>query len=131
MPTPPPTPVIHLELHTGDALRALEFYAEVCGWRSESVEAAGHSYRTLEMGNGLGGGVVECATRRPVWLPYVQVREVDEATRRAQELGAAVLLDPREGPAGRRSVVASPSGAEMAFWQPRTDELPGCRRSQR
>jgi uncharacterized protein len=126
-----PTPVIHLELHTGDSLRALEFYAEVCGWRSDSVQAAGRSYRTLEMGNGLGGGVVECATRRPVWLPYVQVSEVDEATRRAQELGAAVLLEPREGPAGRRSVVASPAGAEMAFWQPRGDEFPGCRRSQR
>jgi hypothetical protein len=30
-----------------------------------------------------------------------------------------VLLEPREGPAGWRSVVAAPAGAELAFWQPK------------
>jgi hypothetical protein len=28
-----------------------------------------------------------------------------------------VLLAPREGPAGWRSVVATPAGGEIAFWQ--------------
>jgi predicted enzyme related to lactoylglutathione lyase len=32
-------------------------------------------------------------------------------------LGARVLLEPREGPAGWRSVIATPAGAELAFWQ--------------
>jgi len=32
-------------------------------------------------------------------------------------LGARVLLPPREGPAGWRSVVRSQNGAEVAFWQ--------------
>ena len=30
---------------------------------------------------------------------------------------ATVLLEAREGPAGWRSVVASPAGGELAFWQ--------------
>ena len=30
-----------------------------------------------------------------------------------------VLLEPREGPAGWRSVVATPEGGEIAFWQPK------------
>jgi predicted enzyme related to lactoylglutathione lyase len=30
-----------------------------------------------------------------------------------------VILEPREGPAGWRSVVAAPSGAEVALWQPK------------
>jgi hypothetical protein len=34
-------------------------------------------------------------------------------------LGAAVLLEPREGPAGWRSVVAAPGAGELALWQPR------------
>ena len=29
----------------------------------------------------------------------------------------AVLLEAREGPAGWRSVVATPAGGEIAFWQ--------------
>jgi hypothetical protein len=31
-----------------------------------------------------------------------------------------VLLEPREGPAGWRSVVAAPAAGEIALWQPKT-----------
>jgi len=113
-------PVVHLELHTGDLDRARAFYADVCGWRPEQITAAGAkgSYLALDMGQRrFGGGIVECATERPVWLPYVEVPEVRAATERALELGAAVLLEPREGPAGWRSVVATPAAGEIAFWQ--------------
>jgi predicted enzyme related to lactoylglutathione lyase len=109
--------VVHLELHTGDLQGACAFYARLFGWRPERIVAAGSSYLALEIGNGLGGGVVECKTRHPVWLPYVEVPEISQATERARELGAGVLLEPREGPAGWRSVVAGPAGGEIAFWQ--------------
>jgi predicted enzyme related to lactoylglutathione lyase len=69
------------------------------------------------MGNGLGGGVVECETEQPLWLPYVEVPEIRAATERARESGASVLLEPREGPAGFRSVVSVPAGGEIALWQ--------------
>jgi predicted enzyme related to lactoylglutathione lyase len=112
--------VVHLELHTGDLHRACAFYAELCGWRPQPIDAGNGTYWALEMGvGGAGGGVVECETKRPLWLPYVEVDDVAEATRRARELGATVLLDGREGPAGWRSVVAAPAGAELAFWQPK------------
>src|SRR3954468_6770755 len=113
-------PVVHLELHTGDLDRARDFYAQLCGWRPEHVSAAGAAapYLALDMGDRrFGGGIVECATDRPVWLPYVEVPAVEAATERAPDLGATVLLAPREGPAGWRSVVASPAGGEIAFWQ--------------
>jgi predicted enzyme related to lactoylglutathione lyase len=111
--------VVHLELHTGDLPRACAFYAGLCGWRPERVEAGSGAYWALDLGAGFGGGVVECRTGRPLWLPYVEVAAVSEATDRARALGAAVLLEPREGPAGWRSVVAAPAGAEIAFWQPK------------
>jgi predicted enzyme related to lactoylglutathione lyase len=60
---------------------------------------------------------VECDTRRAVWLPYVEVSDVGGALARAQGLGGRVLLEPREGPAGWRSVVTTPVGGELAFWQ--------------
>jgi predicted enzyme related to lactoylglutathione lyase len=40
-------------------------------------------------------------------------------TDRARRLGASVLLEPREGPVGWRSVVATPEAGEIAFWQPK------------
>src|SRR5690242_16785079 len=115
----PARPIVHLELHTGDLRAAGVLYAELCGWRPERIETRHGSYVSLEMGRELGGGIVECATRRPVWLPYVEVDDVGAATDRARALGAAVRLEPREGPAGWRSVVATGAGGELAFWQPK------------
>ena len=112
-------PVVHLELHTGDLSRASAFYSELLDWGTERIDAGAGSYHALGLGGGFGGGIVECSTRRPVWLPYVEVERVDEVTERAGRLGASVLLAPREGPAGWRSVVTTPAGGEIAFWQPK------------
>ena len=118
--TPPRSnPVVHLELHTGDLPQARVLYAELCGWRPEWIETQAGAYLSLEVGDVLGGGIVDCGCRRPLWLPYVEVDEIVEATDRARKLGACVLLEPREGPAGWRSVVATPAGGEIAFWQPK------------
>ena len=112
-------PVVHLELHTGDLPRARDLYAELCGWRPERIETRSGSYLSLELGGGLEGGIVECPVRGPLWLPYVEVDEICVATDRARGLGATVLLEPREGPAGWRSVVRTAVGGELAFWQPK------------
>jgi predicted enzyme related to lactoylglutathione lyase len=111
--------VVHLELHTDDQPRACAFYSELCGWRAERVETAAGSYLALDVGGRIGGGVVECDTRHPLWLPYVEVEEIGEATASARGLGGAVVLGPREGPAGWRSVVVAPAGGAIALWQPK------------
>ncbi len=116
---PAARPVVHLELHTPDRVAASTLYACLLGWRSELIETRCGSYLGLELGGGFAGGIVEWGTGRPLWLPYVEVDRVDESTERARELGALVLLEPREGPAGWRSVVSMPHGGEIAFWQPK------------
>jgi predicted enzyme related to lactoylglutathione lyase len=111
-------PVVHLELHTGDRSQASEFYSRLLRWRPERIDADCGSYLALELGLGFGGGIVECGTERPLWLPYVAVDRIGEVTERAVQLGASVILEPRKGPAGWRSIVATPAGGEVAFWQP-------------
>jgi predicted enzyme related to lactoylglutathione lyase len=112
-----PRPLAHLELHTPDGSAARAFYSELLGWRPEVVEAGERSYLALDLGDGPSGGIVECGTEQAVWIPYVSVPDIVEVTERARELGAKVLLEPREGPAGWRSVVSVPGGGEVAFWQ--------------
>lgn len=104
-----PDPLVHLELHTPDLAEACGFYGELFGWPTESIG----SYTAI----GSGRGAVECPVSRPLWLPYVEVAEIRGATERAAELGACVLLDAREGPAGWRSVVATPAAGQVALWQ--------------
>jgi hypothetical protein len=112
-------PVVHLELHTGDLEAASAFFARLLGWRAERVDTSAGAYHALAWDGELEGGIVECGTERPVWLPYVQVERVAAATDEARLLGASVLLEPREGPAGWRSVLRVPDGGEIALWQPK------------
>src|SRR5262252_3124894 len=112
-----PGPVVDLELHTSDLARARALCAKLCGWRAEQIQIGNGSYVALELGHNLGGGIVECNTQRAVWLPYVEVARIDTATDLARRLGASVLLERREGPAGWRSVIATPEAGQIALWQ--------------
>jgi uncharacterized protein len=112
-----PNPVVHLELRTNNLPAACAFYTRLFGWPAESVHTGSGDYLRLVLGERIEGGVVEHDTEHPFWLPYVEVPDVMEATERARQLGAVVLLSPREGPAGWRSIVATPSGGETALWQ--------------
>jgi predicted enzyme related to lactoylglutathione lyase len=92
------------------------------------VRASGLPFLGLSLGRGLDDGQVlvpealqegpGLGQRPPSWLPYVEVGDVRQATERATRLGAAVLLTPREGPQGWRSVVTTPAAGDLAFWQP-------------
>jgi predicted enzyme related to lactoylglutathione lyase len=106
--------LVHLELHTGDRRAARSLYAELLGWRATTIA---RSYLALDLGGEVGGGIVQCGTGRAGWLPYVEVDDLATCTARARRLGARVLLEPREGPMGWRSVVATPVGGELAMWQ--------------
>jgi predicted enzyme related to lactoylglutathione lyase len=112
---------VHLELHTDDRRAAASFYSALLGWRVEPIESSAGTYLGLELGapltGSMTGGIVECGTERAVWLPYVGVDDVGNSTAAARALGATVMLEPREGPAGWRSVVSTPSGGEVALWQ--------------
>jgi predicted enzyme related to lactoylglutathione lyase len=91
-----PNPVVHLELHTADLVGASALYSELCGWRPEQVETCAGRYLAFEFDAALAAGM-----------------------ERARRLGAAVAVEPREGPVGWRSVVSTPCGGELAFWQPK------------
>jgi predicted enzyme related to lactoylglutathione lyase len=109
--------LVHLELHTSDEPGASAFYAGLLGWRAERVRAGSACYLTMRPGGDIGAGIVECATERAVWLPYVNVPRIEAATERAMALGATVLLGPREASGGWRTVLGTPAGGELALWQ--------------
>ncbi len=122
-----PARLVHLELHTRDLSSAGTFYRELLGWRTERLHCRSGTYHGLALGGALDGGIVECGARRPIWLPYVEVQEIEAMTERGRALGAAVLLEPREGPAGWRSVLATGDGGEIALWQPTGSHARGIR----
>jgi len=119
MSRPLANPVVHLELRTANLARACALYLELFDWRVEALPAGPGCYHAVALAHGIQGGVVERDGGAPLWLPYVEVADVTEATERARRLGAVVELAPREGPAGWRSVLWSEAGGEVALWQPK------------
>jgi predicted enzyme related to lactoylglutathione lyase len=111
--------VVHLELRTPNLGAGCAFYSGLLGWLTRREGLGDASYQSLDIGARIGGGVVECGTERALWLPYVEVDSVTMTTEHAVMLGASVMLAPREGPVGWRSVVTTPAGGEIALWQPK------------
>ena len=113
--------LVHIELHTGELGRARDFYARLLGWRPDRIVTSAGTYLAMTSHGDLGAGIVECDTPLPVWLPYVEVDDITASTARATHLGAAVLLGPREGPVGYRSIVRLAGAGEVALWQPKSE----------
>jgi hypothetical protein len=73
----------------------------------------------VAVGPGIEACVVEADGERGVWLPYVEVADVDAASEGGRfRLGATVRRASREGPAGWRAVVAAQDTGPVA-WQPK------------
>jgi predicted enzyme related to lactoylglutathione lyase len=111
--------VVHLELHTRDPAEVGAFLWQLLGWRSREVGVGGSGYLALPVSDRVGGGIVECGHQPASWLPYVCVGDVQVPTEHARQLGASVLLAPREGPVGWRSVVTTPASGDLGLWQPK------------
>ena len=82
-----PCPVVHLELHTPDLPAARDFYVRMFDWQAERLETQQGRYVALDLGGAISGGVVQCGTERPLWVPYVQVDRIELATDRARARG--------------------------------------------
>jgi len=116
-------PFVHVELHTSDIARAKEFYSKLFDWKLQDAPMpGGGSYTLIEVGTGTGGGMTvnQAPGVPPHWLAYVGVDDVRASTRKAKDLGAKVVVDVMEvGEYGTMSVIADPTGATLAMWQPK------------
>jgi predicted enzyme related to lactoylglutathione lyase len=52
-------------------------------------------------------------------MPYVLVDDGPGSTRQAERMGSDVLVEPREGMVGWRSVIATPASGVIGLWQPK------------
>jgi predicted enzyme related to lactoylglutathione lyase len=104
-------PFVWFDLRTPAKDAAQRFYTSLLNWQ---IDDDG----TMAAGAEPWGVVAEdpqAATAR--WLPYIQVEDLDEATRRAQELGATIVQPRTAGPAGHFTTISDPTGAQVALWQ--------------
>jgi predicted enzyme related to lactoylglutathione lyase len=109
---------VWFDLRTQDGAAARDFYAQLLGWDAQEAGGmamfAGHSGPWAAIAPPPEGAA-------PAWVPYVQVDDLDEATKKAVGLGATVLQEAAEGPAGRYATIRDAAGAPVALWQARAE----------
>ncbi len=115
-------PFVHIELQTKDVAKAKAFYSKLFAWKLEDMPMpdGNGTYTMVNVGEGTGGGMFNNPDPNvpPFWLAYVSVDDVAASTKRAQELGAAVMQDVMQvGDFGKMSVLRDPTGAHIALWQ--------------
>ena len=112
--------VMFVELVTPDVAAAKQFYAGLFGWTFRDIQAAGIKYAEASLDGHPVAGLVhkelpEGEHRRPAWLTFIAVRDVDATKNVALRHGARVLFEPRNIPdRGRQAVFADPQGAVFA-----------------
>jgi predicted enzyme related to lactoylglutathione lyase len=114
-----PSSFCYSELHTKDLTRAKAFYSELFGWKFEDLPVPGMQYAMVHTGGEQGSGAMNDAAVPPMWLTYINVDNVIEATARAAKLGAKVLTTKTEvKDMGWFAVIDDPTGARLALWEP-------------
>ncbi|HAN97279.1 MAG TPA: glyoxalase [Planctomycetaceae bacterium] len=112
------------DLTVDDADRVRDFYADVVGWKMSSVPMGSYADYGVHRPDGdeMIAGICHArgpnANLPPVWLPYVNVADLDRSLNRTETLGGRVIVGERSmGGMGRMAVVSDPSGAMLALFE--------------
>ena len=108
-------PFVHVELNTGDVAKAKLF-----DWKLEDSNMDGLTYTMVGVGEGTGGGMMKqmMPGAPPAWMPYVDVDDIQVATKKAKSLGANILKDVTPvADMGWLSILSDPTGATIGLWQ--------------
>jgi uncharacterized protein len=100
-----------------DAVR--DFYAKLLDWTIAPDTNPGPYNGWITDGDQPWASIIEAdhATAGR-WIPYVQVDDLDAAVTVATSLGATIVSDKTDGPAGTAVTIADPAGALLALWVP-------------
>jgi predicted enzyme related to lactoylglutathione lyase len=112
-------PFVFFDLRTPDVAASRAFYSGLFGW-----SAADGPMPMLTDGGAPWAGFTPLApddARRPQWVPYAPVDDLDRATEQAVALGATLVRGRTELPVGSLSVIEDPAGATIVLWEARRE----------
>jgi hypothetical protein len=115
-------PFVHVELNSTNVPKAKAFYGKMFDWKMDDVPAPFGNYTMIDVGKGTGGGMMKqlIPDASSAWLPYVEVKDIDAATKKAKKLRAKIMKDVTEVMgAGWLSIIVDPTGAMLGLWEPK------------
>jgi predicted enzyme related to lactoylglutathione lyase len=107
------------ELSTRDTEAAKRFYSAVFGWDPHTHGEGPQAYTEWHNNGKSIGGMMQTpaqvpAAVPPFWLTYFAVADTEGTVKKAQDLGATVMMPPTTIPQGIFAVLTDPAGATFA-----------------
>ena len=115
-------PFVHVELNSTNLPKAKAFYGKLFDWKTKDVPMPFGTYTMIVVGKGTGGGMMKqlIPDASSAWLPYVAVKDIDAATKKAKKLRAKIMKDVTEVMGmGWLSIIVDPTGAMLGLWEPK------------
>ena len=113
-----------VDLTVENAGQIKDFYEQVVGWKSTSVDMGGYEDFGMVAPEEETPTAGVCHARGtnadlpPYWMIYIVVADLGESLRRCEELGGKVVAQPKGMGNNRYSVIEDPSGAVCALFEP-------------
>lgn len=119
-----PGAMVWNELGTNDEQAASKFYTQLFGWTTKPFSMTPPYTIFNNRGTDIGGMYKLEGTMSgvpPHWIPYLQVKDCDEAVAKAESLGGKTVVPAMDISVGRFAYVQDPQGAVFAvfFQKPR------------
>jgi predicted enzyme related to lactoylglutathione lyase len=113
-------PFVHAELNATDVPAAKTFYGSLFGWQLKDENMPTGPYTIIDVGDGTGGGILKqkIPGAASSWVPYVLVSDIEEHTKKAESLGATLMVPVTDVGMGKLSILSDPTGAPIGLWQP-------------
>ncbi len=113
------------ELATSNVQAAKDFYGKVFGWEFSDQECGDMTYTMIKRDSGKEFAGIWAIPKNqekqipPHWIAYILVENLDESLEKARKHGASIVKPgSNAGDFGRMAVIADPTGAHIALWQP-------------
>ena len=108
------------ELLTSNADAAGKFYTDLFNWGTKSSQNSPIPYTEFQVEGVSQGGMMQITEDMgeipPHWGLYVQVDDCDAAARKAESLGATLIVPPTDIPGvGKFSTMTDPTGAAISI----------------
>ena len=114
-----------VDLTVEDAEGVRNFYEQVVGWQSSTVDMGGYDdYGMVPPGEEQPtAGVCHAKGTNsglpPSWLIYIIVDDLDASLRKCETLGGKIVVPAKDMGGNRYSVIEDPAGAVCALYEPK------------
>ena len=112
-----PHPIVHAEIRSKDPDATREFFADLLGWTYDPGAVPGYTFVDTGVPGALYTAISPLQGDSDLVTFFIAVDDIDDAVKRAAELGGRVVQEPQRIPGVAFALIADPQGHVVGLTQ--------------